>query len=458
MQFMLILNETPEDFARRANPAEAGAYWGGWNAFIGAMAQAGVIVKGDGLQGPPLATTLRIRDGKRRVEDGPFADTKEQLGGYFVIEVPDLDAALDWAAKAPSALTASVEVRPILPPCPRRPRERRHPRRAPGSPRRRPGPATASSSRSSRTARATSRRPRTRCPTRSSRRWPPGPAAACPRTPKPGSSPPPGTAGRTRPAQAMSAAPPSRNSNSAPFPRTSREDLPDQRLRLLFVCAHPAIDPAARTPLMLQTVLGIDAARIAQRLPHRTRRHVPTPRARQGAHPRRGPPLRSPRARTTSRTASPPCSTRSTPPSGAAGTAWDRPDAPDALTGEAIWLARLLVSLMPDGARAQGPPRPHALLPPPGARRGATRGRLRAARPAGRPPLGPHHDRGGRGTPDRRPRRPPASGASSARPRSSPSTSSARSRGGSTSTRSPRSTTSSSAIPTASAPASAAPW
>jgi hypothetical protein len=115
MQFMLILNETPEDFARRADPAQAGGYWGGWTAFIGAMAQAGVIVKGDGLQGPAMATTLRIRDGKRRVEDGPFADTKEQLGGYFVIEVPDLDTALDWAAQAPSAQTASVEVRPILP-------------------------------------------------------------------------------------------------------------------------------------------------------------------------------------------------------------------------------------------------------------------------------------------------------------------------------------------------------
>ncbi len=114
MQFMLILNETPDDFARRTDPAEAGAYWGGWTAFIGAMAQAGIIVNGDGLQGPQLATTLRIRDGQRLVEDGPFADTKEQLGGYFVIEVPDLDTALDWAAKAPSALTASVEVRPVL--------------------------------------------------------------------------------------------------------------------------------------------------------------------------------------------------------------------------------------------------------------------------------------------------------------------------------------------------------
>ncbi len=115
MQFMLILNETEQDFARRADPEEAAGYWGAWTAFIGAMAEAGVIVNGDGLQGPHAATTVRVRDGARSVEDGPFADTKEQLGGYFVIEVPDLDAALDWAAKAPSAQSASVEVRPILP-------------------------------------------------------------------------------------------------------------------------------------------------------------------------------------------------------------------------------------------------------------------------------------------------------------------------------------------------------
>ena len=115
MQFMLILNETEQDFAQRADPQQAGAYWGGWNAFIGAMVEAGVIVKGDGLQGPHTATTLRVRDGKRTVEDGPFADTKEQLGGYFVIEVADLDAALDWAAKSPAALSGSVEIRPILP-------------------------------------------------------------------------------------------------------------------------------------------------------------------------------------------------------------------------------------------------------------------------------------------------------------------------------------------------------
>jgi hypothetical protein len=115
MQFMLLLNETPGEFARRNHPEQAATYWGGWNAFIGAMAQAGVIVKGDGLQGPELATTVRIRGEKRTVQDGPFADTKEVLGGYFVIEVPDLDAALSWAARAPCVHEGSVEVRPVMP-------------------------------------------------------------------------------------------------------------------------------------------------------------------------------------------------------------------------------------------------------------------------------------------------------------------------------------------------------
>jgi hypothetical protein len=116
MQFMLLMTETVEETARRTDPAESGAYWGAWNTFIAAMAEAGIIVNGDGLQGTHAATTLRIRDGRRIVEDGPFADSKEQLGGYFVIEVPDLDAALEWAARSPSALSASVEVRPVLPP------------------------------------------------------------------------------------------------------------------------------------------------------------------------------------------------------------------------------------------------------------------------------------------------------------------------------------------------------
>ena len=115
MQYMMLLNETKEEFGRRSEPA----YWAGWNAFIGAMKEAGIIVRGDGLQGPEVATTLRIRQGKQTVEDGPFADTKEQLGGYFVIEVKDLDAALQWAARAPCAALGSVELRPVLAMSPR---------------------------------------------------------------------------------------------------------------------------------------------------------------------------------------------------------------------------------------------------------------------------------------------------------------------------------------------------
>jgi len=118
MQYMLIMTEPAEEFAKRNHPEHASAYWGGWSAYIAAMREAGIIRNGDGLQPPAMATTIRIRDGKRHVQDGPFADAKEQLGGYFIIETPDLDTALDWAAKSPSASYGSVEVRPVLPPMP----------------------------------------------------------------------------------------------------------------------------------------------------------------------------------------------------------------------------------------------------------------------------------------------------------------------------------------------------
>lgn len=116
MQYMLLFRETESESAKSDDPVHAEAYWGGWNAYIGAMAQAGIVVNGDGLQPPHTATTVRVRDGKRTVEDGPFADTKEQLGGYFIIEVADLDTALEWAARSPAASSGSVEVRPVLPP------------------------------------------------------------------------------------------------------------------------------------------------------------------------------------------------------------------------------------------------------------------------------------------------------------------------------------------------------
>ena len=116
MEYMLIFRETAADVVQRDDPAHAPAYWGAWNAYIGAMNGAGVVVSGNGLQPPSSATTVRVRDGRRQVQDGPFADTHEHLGGYFIVNVDSLDAALEWAARAPSASTGSTEVRPVLPP------------------------------------------------------------------------------------------------------------------------------------------------------------------------------------------------------------------------------------------------------------------------------------------------------------------------------------------------------
>jgi hypothetical protein len=76
MQCILMFYETGAEFAKRNDPAAAPAYWGAWNAYIGALNQAGVVVKGGGLLPPDAATTIRIRDGQRLVQDGPVAATK----------------------------------------------------------------------------------------------------------------------------------------------------------------------------------------------------------------------------------------------------------------------------------------------------------------------------------------------------------------------------------------------
>ena len=118
MQYMLMFRESAGDFARRDDPTVSGEYWGAWNAYIGALGSAGVVVSGNGLLPPDASTTVRIREGRRQVQDGPFADTHEHLGGYFVLDVPSLDDALAWAARAPCTSTGSTEVRPVLPPPP----------------------------------------------------------------------------------------------------------------------------------------------------------------------------------------------------------------------------------------------------------------------------------------------------------------------------------------------------
>jgi hypothetical protein len=116
MQYLILATETADAFSARSDPDRSDEYWSAWTGYIDALAQSGVMVSAGGLQPPDTATTVRLEGGRRVVQDGPFADTKEQLGGYFVIDVDDLDAALGWAQRCPSAGYASVEVRPLLPP------------------------------------------------------------------------------------------------------------------------------------------------------------------------------------------------------------------------------------------------------------------------------------------------------------------------------------------------------
>ncbi|MDQ2841739.1 MAG: YciI family protein [Acidobacteriota bacterium] len=111
MQFALLIYESPEAFATRTKDE----YTGAWRAYYKTVVDAGVYVGGDALEVPEAGTTVRIKEGKRRVQDGPYADTKEQLGGFMVLELPSLDTALDWAARCPTASDGAVEVRPLAP-------------------------------------------------------------------------------------------------------------------------------------------------------------------------------------------------------------------------------------------------------------------------------------------------------------------------------------------------------
>jgi hypothetical protein len=112
MQFALLIYESPELFAARKND-EDDPYLGAWRAYYKKIVEAGIYVGGDALEVPETGTTVRVDEGKRRVQDGPYADTKEQLAGFCVLELPSLDAALDWAARCPAAAGGAVEVRPL---------------------------------------------------------------------------------------------------------------------------------------------------------------------------------------------------------------------------------------------------------------------------------------------------------------------------------------------------------
>ena len=85
-----------------------------WFDYTQELERAGAMKAGDALQMPDTATTVRVRNGETLLTDGPFAETKEILGGYYLIDVEDLDTALGWAAKMPNIQYGSVEVRPVM--------------------------------------------------------------------------------------------------------------------------------------------------------------------------------------------------------------------------------------------------------------------------------------------------------------------------------------------------------
>ena len=113
MQYLLMIYRSEAEYGKidAATRQEMTAEYG---AFTQSIVQSGNFKAGDGLQPTTTATTVRVRDGKTLTTDGPFAETREQLAGYYLVEAKELDAALGIAARIPGARTGSIEVRPIM--------------------------------------------------------------------------------------------------------------------------------------------------------------------------------------------------------------------------------------------------------------------------------------------------------------------------------------------------------
>jgi hypothetical protein len=112
MQYLLMIYQNEAEYAKM-DAATAKSMTEEYGVFTQGIVQSGNFKAGDRLQPTSTATTVRVRDGKTLTTDGPFAETREQLGGYYLIEAKDLDAALGIAARIPSARVGSIEVRPI---------------------------------------------------------------------------------------------------------------------------------------------------------------------------------------------------------------------------------------------------------------------------------------------------------------------------------------------------------
>jgi len=112
MKYMLLIHTDPADGPR--DPAEGQKMMDDYAAFTAEIIESGEMVAGDALQGNDTATSVRVRAGKVATTDGPYAETKEHLGGFYVVDVKDLDRAIELAARIPGAHTGTIEVRPVM--------------------------------------------------------------------------------------------------------------------------------------------------------------------------------------------------------------------------------------------------------------------------------------------------------------------------------------------------------
>ena len=113
MQYMLLIYGSGDSW-EELTPEQQRDIGAAYFAFTEELREAGKMVAGDALQPTTTATSVRVRDGETLTTDGPFAETKEVLGGYYLIDVDTLDEALEWAAKIPGAAHGTIEVRPIV--------------------------------------------------------------------------------------------------------------------------------------------------------------------------------------------------------------------------------------------------------------------------------------------------------------------------------------------------------
>ena len=113
MKYMLLIYGN-EAARQSVTKEQMGQMFAAYGAYTEAMKKAGAYVAGDPLQPSSTASTVRVNGGGAKVLNGPYADTKEQLGGYYIVDVPDLDAALSWASRCPGASVGTLEVRPLM--------------------------------------------------------------------------------------------------------------------------------------------------------------------------------------------------------------------------------------------------------------------------------------------------------------------------------------------------------